>query len=301
MKNSAPKHLSPFAVLLLLSVLLSALLLAACGPIEGTAPPPEQEPEETAPPPEQKPEGTAPPPNQEPWILGHHSDYPITSDPAQLYAQATAVVIGSYGPLEETWNMSRDPEDPSKESKTDYFAGRIYSFSVEQVIKGELEPGEIRINIPHERRIQGEMLHTIGPDGEVIQNTTPDPYSFNYIWEFYMEPTPGETCLLFLNADGERELYFPAVEPFTITIDAENRLTLRSNLLLPEEERRERLEIPFQTENGQPMIYQIAADEIEDRVSGMTLEELLAEFSQSAPTPEGALPEETNDPADLPQ
>ncbi len=270
--KTAPKKL-----LLLLSalLLLSLLLLAGCGQ---TAPTPEPEDAEQP----EVWEDTAP------ISTGRIIEYPVTSDPAMMFNYATAVVIGRYGALEDTHDLDAT-------SEKDYFGARIYPFTVERVVKGELEPGTIHISIPYERLVRG-YYHPLGPDGKIMEGAPPEPYSFTHIWEYFMEPDPAETYLLFLTCDevcgsGDRDYYYPAVEPFTMALGEDDRLELRSNLLLPETERKEKLEIPFVAESGRPGTFTVFTDEIEDRISGMTLDELLAEVERIAQDPEPVQPE----------
>ena len=150
------------------------------------------------------------------------------------------------------------------------------------------------MNIPYKRTLRGEVPNlVVDANGQVLQEATgTDPYVFDSIWEFYMEPDPEETVILFLSDNQAEDRYFPAIEPFTIALEADGCLALRSNLLLPEAELREKLETPFQTEGGKTLVYQIEAAPIQDSISGMTLPELLEMVEQPEnPSPDGEISE----------
>ena len=239
--------------------------------------------------------GCASPAADEPvGAITHHSDSPISADLCDMYNRADLVAVGQYQELEERWNMFRNPENPAEEAEDAYFEGHIYRFAVESVLKGVETDGEIRVNIPDKRTLRGEVPNlVVDANGQVLQEATgTDPYVFDSIWEFYMEPDPEETVILFLSDNQAEDRYFPAIEPFTIALEADGHLALRSNLLLPEAELREKLETPFQTEGGKTLVYQIEAAPIQDSISGMTLPELLEMVEQPEnPSPDGEISE----------
>ncbi|MDO4732238.1 MAG: hypothetical protein Q4B50_01795 [Bacillota bacterium] len=210
--------------------------------------------------------------------ISRRSDYPVSGELQDMYAIADVVLLGQYLEFEEAWNMARNPENPAEESKTDYFEGHIYSFAVEQVLKGQAED-EIRINIPYKRRFSGELDNAVVENGLIVQEATKfDPFSVDYLWEFYMEPKPEESCILFLSYNAEEDRYFPAIEPYMIVCKEDGLLELRSNLLLPEEEQQQRFQTEFRTEGGKPLLFEINTSSIEDTISGMHMEEFLLEL-----------------------
>jgi len=223
------------------------------------------------------------PGSEEPYVIAPYSDYPISTSPQVMYERADCVVIGQYGDFLYKFNMSRDPSDPSKESPDRYSEGHMYAFQVEQVLKGEANTEIISVNIPYQERYDGEITNVVTDDrGNVIKEPTKrDPYEFYAIRDFYMEPDPEERVILFLLHDKETDVYFAANEPFTIVIGEDEALQLKSNLLLPQEEREALATQSFQSKKGRTILYQsnsLLYDQLTDEISGRSLSELLEEL-----------------------
>lgn len=221
--------------------------------------------------------------SQEPYIIAPHSDYPMSGDLQVMRDHADSIVIGQFGEFINAWNMARDLEDSSKESSEHYVEGHIYSFQVEQVVKGECSEETIYINIPYKERIRGEISNVITDErGNLLKEATKiDPYEFEVIREFYMEPDPEERVMLFLLYDAEFDRYFAAIEPYMIVLDENDTAELRSNMLLPEEEKEELAFQEAKTEKGKTIIYQhdnLLHYKLPDTVTGMSLQQLLEEM-----------------------
>ncbi|MBQ6807662.1 MAG: hypothetical protein IJP07_00650, partial [Firmicutes bacterium] len=167
-----------------------------------------------------------------------------------------------------------------------YCEGHRYSFTVEQCLTGDVEPGSITVNIPYMRRVKGEITNMILDEktGVILKEATMhDPYVIEVITEFYMEPVPGEKVLLFLAYNPSERIYYPAVEPYVIAFDAEGIAEWRSNLFLPRSEREELATSTGLTESGRTVtcVQRNLLDELEleDQISGKTLEQLLEEIA----------------------
>ena len=273
------------SIIFALLLLLNCLLLSACeedAPVEQ----PEQSAEAEA--------AESPDPaednciqfsvrSREPWVTGGYADYPTSGNSQVLRDHADSIVIGHYDEFIKAWNIARDLEDSSKESSEHYVEGHIYSFQVEQVVKGECSEETIYINIPYKERIRGEITNVVINDrGSIVKEATErDLYEFEVIRQFYIEPKLGERVMLFLRGDPEFDSYFAAIEPYMIAFDENDIAEVRSNFLLSEEEKLKHAQQFFKTESGRDVIYRhsnLLRDKFTDNISGKSLQQLLEEM-----------------------
>lgn len=223
------------------------------------------------------------PGSEEPYVIAPYSDRPSSGNAQVMYDLSDCVVIGHYGDFLYDYNMSRNPSDPSQESTEDYAGGRMYTFHVEQVLKGEIEQESISVSLAYQERYRGEITNVVTDErGNVIKEPTKrDPYEIYAIRDTYMEPDPEERLMLFLCYEPFMDSYFAANEPFTIVIGEDEALQLKSNLLLPQEEREALATQSFQSKKGRTILYQsnsLLYDSLTDEISGRSLSELLEEL-----------------------
>jgi len=220
------------------------------------------------------------------FSLGRYGEYPVGSSLQRMYETATRVVLGEFTTFQEAVSIPSDPFNPIKESENSHLERHYYRFTVEQCLKGDVEPGSITVDIPYMWWIKGEITNMILDEqtGAVLKEATMhDPYEIEVPHEFYMEPVPGEKLLLFLAYRPSERIYYPAVEPYVIAFDAEGIAEWRSNLFLPRSEREELATSTGLTESGRTVTYLhsnlMDGLEVEDQISGKSLEQLLEEIA----------------------
>ena len=214
--------------------------------------------------------------------LSAHSDYPMTEDLHVMADTADCIVVGAFEAFLDTWNMSRDVENPQLPSSQYYIEGELYRFQVDAVLKGEIAESAIQINLPHSERITGEIDNAVQDDmGNVIQAATEfDPYRFDAVYAYYIQPVLGETVILFLDHSPTFDCYYPAIEPYVIVLGPEGDLTLKSNFL-EDAAATERLESQyFTSQGGQRIEFRsgMAQTVLTDRISDLTLDQFLEEI-----------------------
>lgn len=146
-------------------------------------------------------------------------DFPSASTIQEMASEADVVISGEYTSNEyEKWNMSRNPENPLKESSEKYTEGRLYKFKVESVLKGTLSDKEIKVN----HRV-AEMIKVELEEGKTQEVKVADPR--------FIEPTAGQKYLLFLKKDDKLNNYYGAIEPFSVIITNQDNVRVESNLV----------------------------------------------------------------------
>ena len=168
---------------------------------------------------------------------------------------ADYVVIGKYEKLDKTWNMSRDINDVTKESETNYVEGRLYKFTVTEVLKGGFIKNNILVNHRYLERFDYQV------SGENASVNVQD-----YL---YIEPEMGGTYMLFLSKDKDFGYYYGATEPFMVKIE-DDKAVLQSNLIDNEGD----FVSKVKASNGDEVEVRIGGNKIEDTITGLTVAEL---------------------------
>ncbi|PWW42343.1 MULTISPECIES: matrixin family metalloprotease [Paenibacillus] len=182
-------------------------------------------------------------------------DFPTTNKLEEMVQESDIIVIGEYQDGFETWNMLRDPNNSQKESEEAFVEGQLYDFKIDNVIKGNVDGGNIKVN----HRAAESLTLKFSEDVEE-QVTVSDL--------FYIAPKTKSKYVLFLKQNKELDNYYGAIEPFSVTIDDNNFVKLNSNIIGSEGTSQE-----FQLNNV--TVHNDILDSIEDNISGMSLEELL--------------------------
>lgn len=159
-------------------------------------------------------------------------DYPMADSVTSMTEQSTYVVIATCTGFVETWNMMRNPNDPTQESDDLYAEGHIYSFSVEEVLKGTVETETILVNQEYyETRSYFEDDREYNEEGEVIKEATwRVEHKLDCYNDKYIEPEIGTRYILFLDKGIN---YYGACEPFLIKLDGDS-VELCSNIYTAE-------------------------------------------------------------------
>lgn len=187
----------------------------------------------------------------------------------EMVEHATWVVSGRYIEFDSTWNMSRDPNDPTKPSKDDYTEGHLYRFRVEKVYIGKLEEDEILVSHRYSQRNSMPLLDKNG-------NISKTPTTFTVADPLYQKPVLGDEYVLFLTK-GRTGYYQSPAHPFQVRIDERGI----ANLCTPLTDH----DGPFlQTvdANGSELIVSTRAGyKIRDTITGMTRQQLLEEIKSA--------------------
>jgi len=231
-------------------------------------------------------------PEQWVWRMGSRADMPTANDLEQMTERAEIVVIGSFTEFVTSFNSSRRLGDPRYPSTTHHNEAMVYSFHIDEVLKGDISRGEISPNvisiaILQFDRMQGYLDNTVyDDDWNVIEEPTEfDPYSIDVIRQFWIEPIIGETVMLFLNfVESRNEVedigsrFAIWGHPYMIAFDSEGVAELRSNGLIPLAEREPQV---FFSEGGQRIEYIFGSNWVlEDTISNLPLEEIVTTIAE---------------------
>ncbi len=135
-------------------------------------------------------------------------DYPIALELETLVVESDVIVVGHFEDFIESWNMARNPKDISKSDDKMYVEGRLFSFVVDEYLKGEGDEN-IRVNLRYKYQ--------------------------DIVDEMYIEPIPNEKIMLFLSKDKVFNNYYGTMQPFTFRV-VEDTLEVKTNLKAVEDE-----------------------------------------------------------------
>ena len=237
--------------------------------------------------------GPAPPNEAHMQIKSHYDSIDA------MIAAADCISLGYFDSLKETWNMRRDPQDPSQPAKDDYAEGEIYRFRNLMLVKWEencddalsdmlvYDNDNILVNIPHTERISNYISNAKWDEtGKLISPATEtDPFTFDAVRSYYMKPDLGELVMIFLAYDEVSNLFHPAVEPYVIVLNSPTDLRLKSNFLETAEGVPALKPQYFTSKGGQLIEYRSSIGEpIQDNISGvLTLADILGKIGIDPP------------------
>jgi hypothetical protein len=195
-----------------------------------------------------------------------HRDYPIANELSEMVNSSELIVVGRYTGFDSIWNMARNPGNIYEEDTERYVEGHLYSFEIDEILKGNTEKDEILINHKYSELIKTtESNAVINEQGIIISEATEiNEISFTLTNKLYIEPEIGATYILFLLYDGNFDDYYGAVEPFIIKVSDEI-VYLQSNLLDSEGEVEEEVMIDG---TDRTMVVSQYGDHIDDQLSG---------------------------------
>lgn len=133
------------------------------------------------------------------------SNYQVVNRLDEMVNSTGVVVVGYFDKQIDTMNMKRDSKDITKESKLSYEEGRIYEFTVEEVIVGKVRDEKVNIAL-------AVSLETIifDSNGDEVKIQIPDP--------LFEEPKRQQKYMLFLYKNIELNTYFKSFEPYRVEI-----------------------------------------------------------------------------------
>jgi len=207
-------------------------------------------------------------------------DYPVAAELSEMIQASEVIVVGRYGELASTWNMARNPNNMKEEDPDNYTEGRLYRFTVKDVLKGELENLEILVNHRYaERHTFIESNAEVNQAGEITkQATKSEKVSFAVQDPLYIEPEIDDTYILFLKRDSVFENYYGAIEPFSIQVLADHSVRLQSNLI----NNAGGFEETIVAENGQRINVHLNGVFLEDKVSGCSFESIIEQITDKS-------------------
>lgn len=133
------------------------------------------------------------------------SNYQVVNSLDEMVSAAGVVVVGYFDKQIDTMNMRRDPKDMTKESELSYEEGRIYEFTIEEVLVGKVS--EEKINIALAFSTEAVIYDS---NGEEVKVQLRDP--------FFREPKLQQKYMLFLYKNNELNTYFKSFEPYRVEI-----------------------------------------------------------------------------------
>lgn len=113
--------------------------------------------------------------------IHYSSDVLVANSLEDMIEKASCIVVGKYEELEEKINSARHPDDPKKEDPDNYQETHVYTFSINESIKGDISENTIRVNKAYQFNISD-------PQTDDLLVRSPD----------YYEPDFGKTYMLFL-------------------------------------------------------------------------------------------------------
>ena len=124
-------------------------------------------------------------------------DVQAFTKPEDLLRASDLAVVGEFTENLGTWNQSRDPNDPSKESSSSIIEGELISFRVSEVLKGSLEGDTIVFTQTVRDNLSGKMTD----------------------FPLYVPVEYGKEYVLFLNYDPTAKVYFGGFYPYMAKVE----------------------------------------------------------------------------------
>ena len=138
---------------------------------------------------------------QEPSDTDHteiiESEFPTYADVEALAADSVLVVTGQYGDEDpDVVNTAKDAENPLVESRDVYAECHVFTFHVQEVLKGNCSVDEIRVGLSY-------GIRPAGSSELAVKDT-------------YLEPTTDDHKILFLLYSESDGFYYPTSQPYQL-------------------------------------------------------------------------------------
>ncbi len=199
-------------------------------------------------------------------------DYPATESLEEMAEAASCIIKGTYNGEYSIWNMARDPMDPSKEDPKLYYEGRLYTFHVEEVIKGDVAESEIQVNHSYAHNETYTESDAVVDELGIVQKeaTWSKEHTLLIKDPLFTEPQKDTEYILFLIKSDDFDHYYGAIEPFMIRLD-QGKAVLQTNLTREKNISEETIT----TEDGFTIrVIQDGGGGLKDTITGLTEEEL---------------------------
>lgn len=195
-------------------------------------------------------------------------DFSTADNLEDMISNSELVVVGNYKSLNKTWNMA-----DNSENEDEYVEGRLYNFSISEVLKGD-DIKNIKINHRYSENIPVDITsgdEEISPEGILIKEpTSSETVVIENKDPLFIEPDFDKKYIAFLKK-GDTGNYYPAIEPYLIEFDKNNTASLKSNLI-----DLDKSELSTVTEiKGREIVVQNEMDEnISDNITGKTYDNI---------------------------
>lgn len=206
----------------------------------------------------------------EPKIIVLSKTFKTTDSLNEMVQESDVVVVGVYKGLDSKWNMA---DGPIEDSQNEYVEGHLFKFHVIKTLKGNQVGEDILINHRYSEMITLEESDEVVDDTGVIveEARTIVKKEVENKDPLYINPTNGETYMIFLKRNENLNHYFPSIEPFIIQFDSNNVAHLKSNLINLD---KSKLEFETKLEKRTYYVVNEIHSTIEDNISGKNLTEI---------------------------
>lgn len=198
-------------------------------------------------------------------------DYPVATNLSQMTDEADLIVIGKYVGLDSIWNMARDPDNVKNEDSENYVEGQLYSFVIDDVLKGDTVTDTILVNHRYSETVKSiESNAKINEEGIIVKAATKsNEITLKVLDPLFIEPDLNSTYILFLLKDQDFGNYYGAIEPFVIKITDEIAV-LQSNLI----DKADNFVQPIDIDGSRTVEVIIDGVSIDDTISGKSFEDI---------------------------
>lgn len=187
-------------------------------------------------------------------------DQAMVTDLESLVSNASIVVRGQYVDHNGTWNAARNSAEPSKEASDQFVEAHLFTFEVDEVLKGNVSESTIEISHHY-----ADAFPIYNEDGtEYIETVAlKNP--------LYTEPHFESDVFLFIQPLGRSNVYYGAYDPFIVEVADNDQLRILSPLV---ENENINTEQSFDLSNGSTVTVSQSDDLIEDFVEDKTVEDI---------------------------
>ncbi len=202
-------------------------------------------------------------------------DIGLTDSLEGMIEHADVIVIGKYEGLSSTFNLARNPQNPSEEASNEYAEGRLFEFRVSEILLGEID--EETILIAHPYSSSYAVKEVMSENGTVlVPATETNTFTFTYLEPLYVEPVVGATYMLFLgNKFDDYGFYMEAIVPGSIMLGDDGAVSIQSGAVI---EDNPLFNQEVVASDSRIIEIDIGDISVPDSVRGMTFDEVKAEI-----------------------
>lgn len=200
----------------------------------------------------------------QPIKINYFKEFIVVDDIQEAKENSKIIVKGNFESFDKEWNMCRDDNDLSKENSNSQILGKIYNFKINELINGDLDVKNIKINIEYSTRVfynDNGILH----EEEIVNSD-----HVNYIdvdSPKYIEPDFDKEYILYLNYDEFFDLYSSAFQPYMIEVN-NNKLNLMIKNLT-----QDTIVFEKKDNHGRKVIVEQQHQVVDDFIKGMDINE----------------------------
>jgi len=151
----------------------------------------------------------------EPKQLTISPDYAVAQDISEMVEKAEIIAIGTFQEYQFSYNAERDPKHHNEPSKNSYSETKVYSFSIEQLLKGDVREPSILVSIPFSKELTG------------LKDEQGNELRFRIPNTAHVQPTLFKKYILFLRKNERTGMYQAPFTPYMIEIKHDNKVVLQ--------------------------------------------------------------------------